>query len=160
VPHYSSYVLRYGARYHGVDGRPGESRFWQGVVACPVSVQEQLRGWRCGSFFPGHRSYADSRVWLTGGRKAHSSRRGGFLSPCTSTASRVGLQCPGWRRGGRDGRTRPMVTEETRLTGPTSRRCPGRAWNRCLSPFRGLRRPLSRVRRAGRTRVGSTVSPS
>jgi hypothetical protein len=93
-----------------------------------------------------------------GGRKAHRSRRGGILSLRTSTALGMVLQCPGWRRGGGDGRTGPMVMEETRLTGPTSRRYPGRAWNRCPSPFRGLRRPLSRMRRAGRTGVGSTVS--
>jgi hypothetical protein len=50
------------------------------------------------------------------------------------------------------------VTEETRLTGPTSRRCLGRARNRRLSTFRGFRSPLSRVRCVGRTRVGGTVS--
>jgi hypothetical protein len=37
------------------------------------------------------------------------------------------------------------VTEETCLTSPTSRCCPGREWNRRLSPFRGFRGPLSRV---------------
>jgi hypothetical protein len=94
-------------------------------MACPVSAQEQLRGWRCRSFPFGRRPYADSRVQLTGGRKVHSSRRGGVLSPCTPTASGMALQCPGWRPGGGDGRTGLMVTEETCLNGPTSRRCPG-----------------------------------
>jgi hypothetical protein len=37
------------------------------------------------------------------------------------------LQCPEWWRGSRDGRKGLMVTEETRLNGPTSRRRPGRA---------------------------------
>jgi hypothetical protein len=40
----------------------------------------------------------------------HSSGRGGVLSPRTPTASGMALQCLGWRRGGEDGRTGPMVT--------------------------------------------------
>jgi hypothetical protein len=47
------------------------------------------------------------------------------------------LQCPGWRRDGGDGRAGPMVTEETRLIGLTSRRGPGQAWNKRPSPFEG-----------------------
>jgi hypothetical protein len=42
------------------------------------------------------------------------------------------------------------------VTGPaglTSRRCPVRAWRSRLSSLRGLRRPLSRVWRIGRTGV-------
>jgi hypothetical protein len=112
------------------DGRPGESCFWRSVMACPMLVQERLRGWRRGSFTFGRRPYADSRVQLTGGRKGHNSRCGGVLSPHTPTTSGMVLQCPGWRRDGGDGRTGPMVTEETRLTGPTSRHGPGRARNR------------------------------
>jgi hypothetical protein len=50
VPHYSSYVWRYGAQYNGVYDRPGESGFRRGVVACPVTAQERLRGWRVGVF--------------------------------------------------------------------------------------------------------------
>jgi hypothetical protein len=114
-------------------------------VACPVSVQEQLRGRPCRSFPFGRRPYAGSKVQMTRGRKVHSSRRGGVLSPRTPIASGMALQCPGWCRGGGDGRTGPMVTEEIRLTGPTSRHCPGRARNRRPSPFRGFRRPPSRV---------------
>jgi hypothetical protein len=49
----------------------------------------------------------------------------------------MALQCLGWRRGGGDGRTGPMVTEETCLTGATSRRCPGRARNSVRPPFEG-----------------------
>jgi hypothetical protein len=70
----------------------------------------------------------------------------------------MALQCQGWRRDGGDGRTGPMVTEETRPTGLTSRHGPEQAWNRRLSPFRGFRRPLTRVRHVGRMRVGGTVS--
>jgi hypothetical protein len=127
-------------------------------VACPVSVQEWLRGWLCGDFPFGRRPYADSRVRLTGGCKAHNGRRGGVLSSHTLTTLGMVLQCSGWRRGSGDGRTGPTMTEETCLTGPTSRRHPGRARDRRPPRFRGFRRPLSRVRRAGRTRVGSTVS--
>jgi hypothetical protein len=160
VPHCSNDVWRYGAQYCRVDGCPGDLCFWRSVVACLVSVQEQFQGWRYGSFPFGRRPYADSRVQLTGGRKAHNSRRGGVLSPRTPTASGMALQYLGWCCGGRDGRTGPMVTDETRLTGPTSRRCLGRARNRRSSPFRGFRRPSSRVWRAGRMRLGGIVSRS
>jgi hypothetical protein len=54
----------------------------------------------------------------------------------------MALRFPVWRRGGGDGRIGPMVTEETRLTAPTSRHRPGRARDGCPYPFRGLRRPL------------------
>jgi hypothetical protein len=129
-------------------------------MACPVSVQERLRGWQCGSFFPGRRPYTDLTVRLTGGRKVHSSRRGGALSSHTPTALGVVLQCPGWLRGSGDSRTGLMVMEGMRLTGPTSQRRPGRAQVGRPSPLRGFRRPLSRVRRVGHTSVGSTVSRS
>jgi hypothetical protein len=127
-------------------------------VACPVSVQERLRGWRCGSFPFGRRPYASSRAQLTGSRRPHISWRGGVLSPRTPNASGMALQCLGWRRGSGDGRTGPMVTEETRLIGPTSWHHPGRARDGHTYPFRALHRPLSRVRCASRTRVGGTVS--
>jgi hypothetical protein len=104
--------------------------------------------------------HTDSRVQLTGGRKGHNRGRGGVLSPRAPTASGMALQCPGWRRDGGDARAGQMVTEETRLTGPTSRRGPGQARNRRPSPFRGFCRPLSRVRSVDRTRVGGTVSQS
>jgi hypothetical protein len=97
------------------------------------------------------RPYADSRVQLTGavGRTAV-----GVAASCRPEPP----QCRGWRRSARDGVV--VVMEETRLTGPTSRHCPGRAWNGRPSPFRGLLHPLSRVRRPVRTRVGSIVSRS
>jgi hypothetical protein len=129
-------------------------------VACPVSVQERLRGWRCGGFPFGRRPYVGSRAQLTGSRREHSRWRGSVLSARTPTASGMALQCLGWRRGSGDGRTGPMVTEETHLTGLTSRHRPGRARDGHTYPFRGLRHPLSRVRCASRTRVGGTVSHS
>jgi hypothetical protein len=124
-------------------------------MACPVSVQERLRGWRRRILPFGRRPCADSRVQLTEGRTGHSSGRVGILSPRAPTASGMALQCPGWRRDGGDGHTGPMVMEETRSTGLTSRCGPGRAQNRHPSPLRGFCRPLLRVRRAGRTRVGA-----
>jgi hypothetical protein len=160
VPHCSSYAWQYGVQHHGVDGRPGESCFWQSVMACPVFVQERLRGWRCGSFFPGRRSYTDSRVRLTGGRKVHSNGRGIVSSLQVPTVSGMALQCPGWWHSGGDGRTGPEVTGETRSAGLMSRRRPAWARDRRSYPFRGFRRPLSRVQRAGRTGVGGTVSRS
>jgi hypothetical protein len=160
VPHSFSYVWRYGVQRHGVDGHPGKSYFWQSVMVCPASVQERLRGWRCGSFFPSRCACVISRVELMEGRRSHSGRRGGVFSSRTPTTSGMVLHCPGWRRGSGDGRTGSMVTEETCLTGLTSRRRPGRARDRRPPPSRGFRRPLSRARRAGHTRVGSTVSRS
>jgi hypothetical protein len=70
-----------------------------------------------------------------GGHKAHNGRRGGVLLPHTPTASAMALQCSGWCCGGGDGCTGLMVTEETRLTGSTSRRRPGQVWNGRPSPF-------------------------
>jgi hypothetical protein len=62
MPHCSSYVWRHGVQCHGVGGRPGESRFWHGVMACPVRLQERLRGgWCRGCSFEG-RPREDSRV--------------------------------------------------------------------------------------------------
>jgi hypothetical protein len=139
VPHYSSYVWRHGAQYNGVDGRPGESVFRRSVVACPVSAQEWLRGWQCWSLLWSRRPYADSRVRLTGGRRAHNSWCGGVLSSRTLTTSRVVMQCSRWCWDGGDGRTGPTATEVTGPAGLTSTswRSPGQAWNRRPSPFEG-----------------------
>jgi hypothetical protein len=154
VPHCFMYVWRYDVQCRGVDGRPGESRFWRDVMACPVPVQERHRGWRCRGLSFGGRLHADSRVPLTGGRRAHSSWRGCVLSPRTSTAPGMAMQCLGWCRDGGDDRTGPMAMEVTGPAGLMSRRSPGQAWNWRPSPLRGFRRPLSRVRRVSRTRVG------
>jgi hypothetical protein len=67
------------------------------------------------------------------------------------------MQCPGWCWDDGGVRTGPMETEVTGLAGPTSRRSPVRAWSSRPSSFRGLRRPLSREWRFGRTGVGGTV---
>jgi hypothetical protein len=136
VPHCFIYVWTHGVQCRGVDDRPGESCLWRDVMACPVSVQERLRGWRCrGRSFSG-RPHADSRVPLTGGRTRHSSRCGNVPSPRASTALGTAMQCPGWCRDGRDGRTGPTTTEMTSPAGLTSRRNPGQAWNRRSSPSR------------------------
>jgi hypothetical protein len=157
VSHYFIYVWRHGVQYHKVDGHPGESCIWRGVMTCPVSVQEQLRGWRCRGRPFGRRPYIGSRVRLTGGRRAHSSRRGGILSSRPPTVQEMAMQCPGWCWDDGDGRTGPMATEVTGPVGPTSWHSPVRAWSNRSSSLRGLRRPLSRLRRIGRTGVGGTV---
>jgi hypothetical protein len=158
------YVWRHGVQCRGIDGRPGESCFRWDIMMCLVSVHERLRGWRCRGRSFGGRPHIDSRVPLTGGRTRHSSRRGDVLSPHTSTASGMAMQCPGWCLDGGDGRTGPMATEVTGSAVLTSRRSPGQTWKRCLSrrshgvPLRGFRRPLSRARCVNRTRVDGTVS--
>jgi hypothetical protein len=111
-------------------------------MACPVSVQERLQGWRCKSFPFGRHACVISRVGLTEGRRLHSGGRGGVLSPRTPTASGMALQCPGCRYSGGNGCTGPMVTEDTRLTGLTSWCCPGPARNRRPSLFEGSTVPL------------------
>jgi hypothetical protein len=142
---------------------------WMAVLAnlAPVgrhgkscSPQEWLRGRLSGDFPFGRRPYADSRVRLTGGRKVHNNGHGDVLSSRVPTTSGMVLQCPRWLHSGGDGRTGPEVTGETHSTGLMSRRCPAWARGRCPYPFRGFRRPLSRVQRAGRTGVGGTVSRS
>jgi hypothetical protein len=60
-------------------------------MACPVSVQEQLRGCQRSSLPFGRRPGADSRVQLTGGRMGHIGGRVGVLSPRVPTASGMAL---------------------------------------------------------------------
>jgi hypothetical protein len=131
-----------------------------GIMASPVAAQERLPGWFYRSFPFGRRPYSNSRVQLTEGRKMHSRGRGDVLSSRVPTAPRMVLQCTGWWHSGGDGCTGPTMTEETRSTGLMSRSCPAWARDRCPYPFRGFRRPLSRVWCAGRTGVGRTVSRS
>jgi hypothetical protein len=148
VPHCFVYVWRHGVQCRGVDGRPGESCFWRDIMAWPVSVEERLRGWRCRRCSFGGRPHANSRVPLTRGRTGHSSGRGDVLLPRVSTASGMALQWLGWQhRADGDGGDAPDVT----------------AWPRASTeqvsvPLRGFGRPISRVRRVSRTRVGGTVS--
>jgi hypothetical protein len=91
VPHCFSYVWRYGAQYNGVDGRPGESRFWRNIMVCPVSVQERLRGWRCRGRPFGVRPHADSKVPLTRRRTRRSDGCGDVLSLHVPTVSGMAL---------------------------------------------------------------------
>jgi hypothetical protein len=137
VLHCFIYVWKHGVQCCGIDGRAGESHFWRDVMACPISVQERLRGWRHRGRSFGGRPHADSRVLLTGGRTRRSSERGDVPSPRASTASGMVTQCPEWCRDGGDGRTGPTATEVTGPAGLTSRRSPGQAWNRRLCPFEG-----------------------
>jgi hypothetical protein len=104
-------------------------------MACPVSVQERLRGWRCRGCLFGGRPHADSSVLLMGGRTRHNSGCGDVPSPRASIASGMVMQCPGWCRDGGDGRTGPMATEVTSPAGLTSRRSPRQVWNRRPSPL-------------------------
>jgi hypothetical protein len=62
-----SYVWRRGERYHGADGRPGESCSSRGVVAHPVLIREQLRGWWRSGWLSGRRPWAGTKVPSTGG---------------------------------------------------------------------------------------------
>jgi hypothetical protein len=157
MPHCSSYVWRHGVHCHGVDGRPGESHFRRGVMACPMRVQEQLRGWRRrGCPFEG-RPRGDSRLPLTCGRTRHSGWHGGVLSPHAYTTSGMVVWWPGWRHDGRDGRTGPMVMEVTAAVGLTSRRRSVRSWSSHAPCLRGLCHPFSRVRCAGHKGVDGTV---
>jgi hypothetical protein len=157
VPHCFIYVWWRGIQCRGVDGCPGESRFRRDVMARPVSVQERLREWRRGSPLFGRRPRADSRGQLTRGRTEHNNGRDDVLSLHASTASGMALQCPGWRRGGGDGRTGLMVTEGTR---PTSRHGPLRARNGRPTPFEGTAVLFRGCGTRGRTRVGGTMSRS
>jgi hypothetical protein len=90
----------------------------------------------------------------------HNSGRDDVLLSRVPTALGMVQQRTGWWHSGGDGCTGPTVIEETLSTGLMSRCCPVWAQDGCLCPFRGFRRPLSRVRRAGRTRMGGAASRS
>jgi hypothetical protein len=158
MPHHFSYVWRYGVQCHGVDGRPGESCFWQDVMARLVSVQDRLRAWwhRCFSFdcrpYVGFEGAANGRPL---GAQQSAWRR--LVAPSPTVLEMV-MQHPGWCWDGGDGRTGPMATKVTGLAGLTSRRSPVWAWSSRPSPLRGLRHHLLRARRVSRTGVGGTVS--
>jgi hypothetical protein len=98
-----SYVWRRGEQCHGADGRPGKSCSSRGVVACPVLVLGQLRGWQRSGWSSGYRPGAGSRVPSTGGPYAaqwwswrrpipvHSNSIGDVV-----TVPGVALQWRGW----------------------------------------------------------------
>jgi hypothetical protein len=147
MPHCFIYVWRYGVQCRGVDGRLGESCFWRDIMACPVSVQERLRGWRCRSLPFGVRPRADSRVSLTRARTGHNSGCSDVLSPRVPTASGMALQWLGWpHRADGDGGGVPDVTA-----------WPCASAEQAFVPLQGFRRLLSRVQRPGRMEVGGTV---
>jgi hypothetical protein len=124
-----------------------------GIMASPVAAQERRRGWLCGSFPFDRHQYADSRVQLTEGRKMHNRGHGDVLSSRGPTTPVMVLQHAGWWHSSGDGCTGPTVTEETHSTGhgvvPRGRGIDVRTL--C---------PLLRVRCAGHTGVGGTVSRS
>jgi hypothetical protein len=150
-------VWRHGEQCHGVDGHPGESRSCWCVVACPVPVQERLRGWRCRGWPSGRRPWAGSRVPSTGARTRYSGGHGDVLSPCAPTASGMSSQYPAWHCSGGDGRTGLTATERTVPTILTSRRSPAYSQKRHSSQFEGSAGPPSRARRVSRTKVGGTM---
>jgi hypothetical protein len=68
----------------------------------------------------------------------YSGGDGDVLSSQAPTATGMVLQYSGWWHNSGDGRIGPTVTEETRSTGPTSRRRLARARDRRPYPFRGF----------------------
>jgi hypothetical protein len=150
VPHCFIYVWRYGVHCRGLDGSPGESCFLRDVMACPVSVQEWLRGWRCRGRPFGVRPRADSGVPLTRGHTGHNSWCGDVLSPRVPTASGMALQWLGWpHMADGDCRGVPDVTTWPRASA-----------EQASVPLRGFRRLLPRARRPGRMGVSGTVPRS
>jgi hypothetical protein len=119
-----SYMWRCSEQRHGADGHPSESCSSQGVVARPVLVQEQLRGWRRSGWLSGHRRgpILGCRLWEV--RTRHSGGYGGIPSPCTPTVSGMSSQCPAWRCSGGDGRAGLTAMGKTTPAGLTSRRSP------------------------------------
>jgi hypothetical protein len=136
-----SYVWRRGEQCHRADGRPGESSSGRDVVARPVLVQEQLRGWRRSGWSSGRRRGPLRGCRQRGVRTRHSGGHGGVLSPCTPTASRISSQCPAWRCSGGDGRIGLTATGKTAPAGLTSRRSPMLSRKNCSRvpppPFKG-----------------------
>jgi hypothetical protein len=65
-----SHVSRRGEQCCGADGRPGESCSSRGVVARPVLVQGQLRGWQRSGWLSDCCPSAGSRVPSMGGSYA------------------------------------------------------------------------------------------
>jgi hypothetical protein len=115
-----SYVWRCGEQCNGVNSRPGESCSSWGVVARPVLVQEQLRGWRRSGWLSGRCRGPVRGCRQRGVRTLHSGGRGNVLSLCTPTALRMSSQCPPWCCSGGDGRTGLTATGKTAPTGLTS----------------------------------------
>jgi hypothetical protein len=83
----------------------------------------------------GRYPYVDLRAQLMGGRRSHNSGHGDVLLSWVPAVLGMTLQCLGWQHNGGDGRARSEVTEETRPTDLTSRRCPRRVQSRWPYPF-------------------------
>jgi hypothetical protein len=112
-------------------------------VASTVPAQERLRGWLCGRLPLESTSVRRLEGVADGRPEGDSGGDGDVLSSRAPTATGMALQYSGcWHNSG-DGRTGPTVIDETRSTGPASRRCPVRARGRRPYPFRGFHRPLS-----------------
>jgi hypothetical protein len=136
-----SYMWRHGDQCHGADGRPGESCSSRGVVARPVLVQEQLRGWRHSGWSSGHRRGPIQGCRQRGpvrGTVAVVER----LVPVHSNSIGMSSQCPAWCDSGGDGRTGLTATGKTAPVGLTSRRGPTQSQKRYSrvspAPLRGL----------------------
>jgi hypothetical protein len=139
-----SYVWWYGVQCRGVVDRPGESRSQQVSWRPPVLPQKRLRGWLRGRLPLESPSVRRLEGVADGRLEAYSGGDGDVLLSRAPTATGMALQYSGWRHSGGDGRTGPTVTEETRYTGPISRRRPVRARGRRPYHFLGFRCPLSR----------------
>jgi hypothetical protein len=75
--------------------------------------------------------------WVDGRLEVAQQRTWRRLVVLGSHGAGDGAAVLGWWRSGEDGHTGPMVTEEMRLTGPTSRRRPVRERDRRSYPFEG-----------------------
>jgi hypothetical protein len=117
-----SFVWRRVEQCHGADGCLGKSCSSRGVVAHPVLVQEQLRGWRRSGWLSSRRPRAGSRVLSTGCPYTAQWRSWRRLVPVHSnsvggvvTVPGVALQGRGWPHkadsDGEDRSRRPDVTE-------------------------------------------------
>jgi hypothetical protein len=147
-----SYVWRRGEQCHRADGRPGESYSSRGAVACPVFVQERLRGWRRSGWSSGRRR-GSARVPSKGRPYAPQWRSWRHLVPVHSnniryvvTVPSVALQWWGWPH-------RVDSNEKDR-----SRRPDVTAWPCVVTEkvFEGA--PPSRSWRVSRTGVGCAMS--
>jgi hypothetical protein len=129
-------------------GRRGDS------YACPGAAS-RVATWELLVWSPSVRRLEG---WADGGPEVAQRRAWRCPSSRAPTVPGMTLQCLGWRHSGRDGHTRPDVTEETCSAGPMSRHRTGRARGRWPSPFEGSTALLGGVRRGGSTGVGDTVS--
>jgi hypothetical protein len=136
-------VCQHGVQCRGIDNCPGESCLWQASwrVLCRPGAASRVV---VSKFSFDRCPYANSRAWLTEGRRLYNGGRGDVLSIWVATVLGMARQFSGWQHSGGDGRTGPEVMEEMRSAGFTSRRHPMRVRGRWPYSFRGCRCPLSR----------------